>query len=99
MVCIIYNSLLNLWKVVSVLTRDVTSLLFRELERGEALALIDEHVGDEKFKKILLDKTAQPFFTVAYKNLFNGVYVFPVKLTERLLMVITLDRRRFWVKL
>ena len=72
---------------------------FKELERGEALALIDEYIKDEVFKRVLLDRDAQPGFSVAYKDLFEGVYVFPVKLTASLLLVISCDRSRFWLKI
>ncbi|WEU40277.1 MAG: hypothetical protein OdinLCB4_007365 [Candidatus Odinarchaeum yellowstonii] len=62
------------------------------------MELIEEYVEDELVKNIILDVEAVPGFTVAYKNLFNGVYVFPVKLAERVLLVVSLDRTRFWVK-
>ncbi len=77
---------------------DLTSLFFRELSRREALALIDEHIVDEDFKKIILDVEAEPGFSVAYKNLFSGLYVFPVKLADDILLVVSLDRSRFWLR-
>ncbi|MEM2907062.1 MAG: hypothetical protein QW739_03170 [Candidatus Odinarchaeota archaeon] len=78
---------------------DLVGSSFKELERWEALALIDEYIQDEGFKRVLLDEDAQPGFSVAYKDLFEGVYVFPVKLSASILLVISCDRNRFWLKI
>lgn len=72
---------------------------FKEIGREEAENLINKYAEGDYYKKILLDENAQPGFLVAYKEFFEGMCVFPVNLSSDVMLVISCDRSRFWLRI
>ncbi|MHA1238227.1 MAG: hypothetical protein ACTSSJ_03130 [Candidatus Odinarchaeia archaeon] len=69
----------------------------REISKNEAISLMDEYIADETYKRIVMDKDAKPTFSAAYKDLFDRLFVFTVKLSFNLTLIISDDRSRFWI--
>jgi hypothetical protein len=71
-------------------------LPFSEISKSEAEELLENYMNDQILSRIIMDKCAQPGFQSAYKDFFDGLYVFCVKLSSELNLIISVDRTRFW---
>ena len=74
-----------------------TNSLYEEITENKARQLLDENISDEFLKKVIMDKFAIPGLHTAHKNFFDGLYVFSIKLSEEMNLIISVDRKRFWV--
>ena len=70
--------------------------LYEEISKNEAQELLEQYVKNEALRKVIMSDFAEPGFQTAYKGLFDGLYVFCIKLSEELHLIISTDRTRFW---
>jgi len=66
------------------------------IAREEAKQLINQYIGNRNLRKIILDPSARPTIMMAFKHHFKRLYVFPVRLTSNIMLVVSEDRKYFW---
>ncbi|MHA1409877.1 MAG: hypothetical protein ACTSQY_06170 [Candidatus Odinarchaeia archaeon] len=73
------------------------SKFYSEITKTQAEELLTTHIKDKTLIKIILSEFTEPGVQFAYKNFFNGLYVFMVGLMEKLNLIISVDRKHFWI--
>ncbi|MFX1487343.1 MAG: hypothetical protein ACFFBS_09665 [Promethearchaeota archaeon] len=66
------------------------------IDRGEAEQLVNQYVENRNLRKVILDPSARPTIMMAFKHYFKRLYVFPVRLTNEIMLVVSEDREYFW---
>lgn len=66
------------------------------IDREEAEQLINQYVANRNLRKVILDPSARPTIMMAFKHYFKRLYVFPVRLTSSIMLVVSEDRKYFW---
>ena len=66
------------------------------IAREEAVQLINQYIRNRTLRRIILDPSARPTIMMAFKHHFKRLYVFPVRLTSSIMLVVSEDRKYFW---
>ncbi len=66
------------------------------IAKEEAEQLINQYIGNRNLRKIILDPSARPTIMMAFKHYFKRLYVFPIRLTSSIMLVVSEDRKYFW---